>query len=208
MKNKAYLIIKRLFDIFGSLIGCLFLIPITILVKIIYIFTGDFHTIFYSQDRIGKNGKIFRLYKYRTMVKNADLKLEEILKSDSKEAKEYRMMKKISDDPRITKAGKIIRKISIDELPQVINILFNQMSFIGNRPYLPREKKEMGKYYDIIVSTKPGLTGYWQVMLRSKGTFNERLKMEKYYSEHMSLILDVKIFFRTIKVVFRCKGAK
>ena len=207
-KKMMYLILKRLFDIIGSLIGCIFLIPVTLIVKICYLITGDYHTIFYSQERIGQNGKIFRLYKYRSMVVNADELLEEILKSDSKEAKEYKSKKKISKDPRITKAGNFIRKHSIDELPQLINILFGQMSFIGNRPYLPREKKDMGKYYKTIVKTKPGLTGYWQVNLRSRGTFEQRLEMEEYYSNNCSLKLDIKIFFKTFGVVLGCKGAK
>jgi len=104
--------------------------------------------------------------------------------------------------------GAILRKTSIDELPQIINILKGDMSLIGNRPYLPREKKDMGSYYNSIVSSKPGLTGYWQVSGRSDVDFKERLKLESYYSNHMSLSLDVKIFFKTFKVVFCGKDAK
>ena len=118
-----YHITKRLFDIICSFIGCLFLIPIAIILKIAFMLTGDFKSIFYSQDRIGKNGKYFKFYKFRSMVPNADEVLQEILRTDKELAKEYRRMKKFHDDPRITKVGRFIRRTSIDELPQLINVL-------------------------------------------------------------------------------------
>ena len=121
------------------------------------------------------------------MIPDADAKLKKILKEDKEKAKEYRKMKKLKNDPRITKIGRILRKTSIDELPQMINVLLGQMTLIGNRPYLPREKKDMGKYYRDIIKTKPGLSGFWQVSLRSRGTFQQRLKMEQYYSTHCGL---------------------
>ena len=104
--------------------------------------------------------------------------------------------------------GRVIRKCSIDELPQLINVLKGDMSLIGNRPYLPREQEDMGEDFDIIVSTKPGITGYWQVSGRSEVTFDYRLELEKYYSQNYGFSMDIKIFFRTFKVVFKCKGAK
>ncbi len=201
-----YIVIKRLFDIVCSLIGCVLLIPITIFVKISYMLTGDFHTIFYSHERIGKNGKLFKLYKFRTMVPNADDVLKELLK-DPKVEKEYNVNKKLKNDPRITKMGKYVRKFSIDETPQFINILLGHMAMIGNRPYLPREKKDMGKYYAEIVMSKPGLTGYWQTAGRNNVDFNSRLKLESYYSKHMSLWFDIKIFFKTFGVVLFGRGA-
>ena len=207
-KNILYDFIKRTFDIFGSLIGLLLLIPMIIIVKVCYMFNKDFKSIFFVQTRIGKDGKPFKLYKFRSMVPNADEILYEILKSNSKEAEEYRLMKKMTNDPRITKVGRFIRKYSIDEFPQLINILKGDMSFIGNRPYLPREIIDMGNYYDYIIKTKPGLTGYWQVNLRSRGTFEERLMMEKYYSNHNSLKMDTEIFFKTFKVVLKGDSAK
>ncbi len=208
VKNIVYLFIKRSFDIIGSLIGVLFLLPVTIIIKIISMLTGDFHTIFYTQDRIGKNGKLFKLYKYRSMIPNADEELKRILKEDKKLAKEYKINKKLEKDPRITKVGHFIRKFSIDELPQLINILLGQMSFVGNRPYLPREKEDMGEYYDDIIKTKPGLTGFWQVSLRSRGTFEQRLKMEQFYSNNYGLRFDISIFFKTFGVVLGSRGAK
>lgn len=198
-----YLGIKRLFDIIFSLIGIIFLIPISIIVKISYMITGDFSSIFFTQDRIGKNGKTFKFFKFRTMVPNADKILFELIEKDKEIAKEYKINKKLKNDPRITKAGKVLRKASLDELPQLINIFLGQMSFVGNRPYLPREKEDMGEYFDEIIKSKPGLTGYWQVMGRSDTTFNRRLTLEAAYSNKMSLLLDIKIFFKTFLVVLK-----
>ena len=104
---------------------------------------------------------------------------------------------KLKNDPRITKIGKLLRKTSLDELPQLINVVKGEMSLIGNRPYLPREKEDMGKSYEEIIKTKPGITGYWQVKGRSNITFKERLKLESYYSNNANLLLDIKIFFLT-----------
>lgn len=202
-----YRIIKRIFDIIVGLLGLIVLIPLTIIVKIISVLNKDFSSIFYSHIRIGKNGKEFRLYKFRSMVPNADKVLEELLK-DPKINEEYSKNKKLKDDPRITKVGKILRKLSLDEIPQFINILKGDMSLVGNRPYLPREKKDMGKYYDDIIKTKPGLTGYWQVSGRSDVSFKKRLKLEQYYSEHCGLKMDIKIILKTVKVVLGTKGAK
>lgn len=170
--------------------------------------TGDFHPIILVQKRIGLNGKEFDFYKFRSMVPNADEILEKILKEDKKMAKEYKKNKKFKNDPRITKMGRILRKTSLDELPQLLNVLKGDMSLIGNRPYLPREKEDMGEYFDTIVSTKPGITGWWQVSGRSKTTFNKRLELESYYSKNMSMKLDYKIFFLTFSVVFCGKGAE
>lgn len=201
-----YKIAKRFFDIIFGIIGCIFLIPIALLVKIIYMCTGDFHSIFLTQKRIGKNGKEFSFIKFRSMIINAEDKLKEMLENDEEIRKEYDEYKKIKNDPRITKPGKLIRKLSIDEMPQFINVLIGNMSVVGNRPYLPREKKDMGKYFDNIVSVKPGITGYWQVSGHNETTFKERLKLEDEYAKKASLWLDIKIFFKTFIVVLRKRG--
>lgn len=180
----------------------LFLI-VSILIKI-----DSRGTVFLVQKRIGKNGKEFNFYKFRSMVVNADNILFEMLEKDPKMKEEYEKNKKLNHDPRITKIGRFIRRYSIDELPQLLNILKGDMSVIGNRPYLPREKKDMNGYFDEIVKTKPGLTGYWQVSGRSKTDFKTRLKLESYYSNNMSLKMDVKIFFGTFSAVFGHVGAK
>lgn len=206
--NILYLGIKRLFDIIFSLVGCLFLLPVALIVKISYMLNKDFNPIFFSQERIGKNGRLFKFYKFRSMVPNADEVLKNLLETDEELAKEYQINKKLDNDPRITKMGKILRKTSLDELPQLFNVLKGDMSLIGNRPYLPREKDDMKYYYKSIIKTKPGLTGYWQVNGRSNTTFKERLKLEKYYSNNCSLWLDIKIFFKTFVVVLLHKGSK
>ena len=207
----AYLFVKRVFDIVGSIIGIAILIPVTVAVWIARIVLKENDgPLFYEQLRYGKNGKMFRLYKFRSMCMNADKKLEKYLKEneDKEEVKYYKKYKKFKEDPRVTKLGKILRKTSIDELPQVINILFGQMSFIGPRPYLSREKEDIGSAFNEIASVKPGLTGYWQVRGRSNATFEDRIKLYLYYIEHQSLKLDAKIFFKTFKAVLKHDGAK
>ena len=202
-----YLTVKRVFDILCALLGLIFLIPVTIFVKIAYMLTGDFSSIFYSQKRIGKYGKEFKFFKFKTMIKNADEVLFKMLEENEELGEEYRINKKLANDPRITKVGRFLRKASLDELPQVLNVLLGHMSIIGNRPYLPREKEDMGEFFNDIVKTKPGLTGYWQVSGRSNTTFKERLQLERYYSDHCGIRMDIKIFFKTFYVVLLRKGA-
>lgn len=203
----TYLVIKRLFDIICSLIGLILASPIFLLVGIL-IRLEDGHSPILKQERIGKNGKIFKCYKFRSMVKNADEILFNTLKMDKIVAAEYKKNKKLKNDPRITKVGKFIRKTSIDELPQLINVLKGEMSLIGNRPYLPREIEDMGEYYNDIITSKPGITGYWQVSGRSNVTFNDRLKLESFYSKNRGFKMDIKIFFLTFYVIFFGKGAE
>ena len=207
VRELVYLFVKRCFDIVCGLIGVIVLIPVTIILKIVTICSGDLNPIIFSQNRIGKNGKEFKFYKFRSMVSNADEVLFKTLEMNKLMAEEYKKNRKLKNDPRITKVGKVIRKLSIDELPQLINVLKGDMSIIGNRPYLPREKEDMKDFYEDIIKTKPGITGYWQVNGRSKTTFKERLELERYYSNNYSLILDIKIFFKTFKVVLFGKDA-
>ena len=169
---------------------------------------GDFHRIIFVQKRIGKNGKEFDFYKFRSMVPNADEILFKLMEENEEIRKEYQENKKLKEDPRITKVGKFIRRFSIDELPQLINVLKGDMTLIGNRPYLPREKDDMGKYFNDIVKTKPGITGYWQVSGRSDVSFKARLKMEQFYSNNFGFKMDMKIFFKTFGAVFGHKGAE
>ena len=208
LKLNLYLLNKRIFDILFSIIGIIELIIVTIFVKIAYMLHGDFKSVFYSQKRIGQYGKEFKFYKFRTMIKNADEVLFKLLEENEDLRNEYKINKKLKNDPRVTKVGKFLRKASLDELPQYINVLKGDMSLIGNRPYLPREKEDMGDYFNDIVISKPGLTGYWQVSGRSDTTFEERLKLEKYYSHNFSTLLDFKIFLKTHFVVLFRKGAE
>ncbi len=208
IKVKIENIVKRVIDICGGLIGTIALIPLTILIYIARIVLHENDgPIFYEQLRIGKNGKIFKMYKYRSMVIGADDKLKEYLAENEEARKEYKKYKKLKHDPRITKVGKFIRKTSLDEFPQFINVLIGDMSLVGPRPYLPREKEDMGKYYDSIIKTRPGITGYWQITGRSDVTFEDRLKMDHDYIENKNLKADVKIFVKTILNVLKKEGA-
>ncbi len=192
---------KRLFDIICGLIGLVLLIPITIFVKIAYMCTGDFHRIFFLQERIGKNGKLFKIIKYRTMVVDAEDRLKELLEKNAKARAEYEANKKLKDDPRVTKAGKFVRRFSLDEMPQFLNVLIGQMSVVGNRPYLPRERKEIGKYFDKIVKTKPGITGLWQVSGHNEVPFKSRVELEATYSDIAGFSTDLRIILRTFKAI-------
>lgn len=202
LSRSMYNAVKRIFDIVVSLISLILLSPILLIIAIA-IRLEDGGKAILVQDRIGLNGKLFKFYKFRSMIKDADKVLFELLESDEQLALEYKINKKLVNDPRITKIGKFIRKTSLDELPQLINILKGDMSFVGNRPYLPREMEDMQPYYENIIKSKPGLTGLWQVSGRSNLTFKNRCKIEANYSEKMSLSLDIKIFFKTFSVIFR-----
>lgn len=209
-KVKMYIekIIKRFVDIIMGLIGTLILIPVTIGIFIARkILHEDDGPIFYEQLRIGKDGKVFRMYKYRSMVIGADEKLSTYLKENEEARKEYSKYKKLKNDPRITKVGKFIRKTSIDEFPQFINVLLGQMSLVGPRPYLPREQEDMGNYYKYIIQCKPGITGYWQTSGRSDVTFDDRLKMDFKYCQKRSLKVDAKLLMKTILNVVKKEGA-
>ena len=175
IRKTMFLACKRTFDIFCSLIGLIMLLPIFLIVSII-IKIDSRGPVFLVQKRIGKNGKEFNLYKFRSMVVNADNILFEMLEKNPKMKEEYEKNKKLNNDPRITKIGRFIRRYSIDELPQLLNILKGDMSVIGNRPYLPREKKDMNGYFDEIVKTKPGLTGYWEISPLSNNSLQKFLK--------------------------------
>ena len=203
-----YDVVKRAVDIIGALFGMILLLPVIIIVKIAYMLSGDFNSIFFVQDRIGKGGKIFRLYKFRSMVPDADKVLKKLLRENKEMHDEYQEMRKLTNDPRITKIGGVLRRTSLDELPQVINILKGDLSIIGCRPFLPREQRSMLSYYDDIITVKPGLSGFWQVSLRSRGTFKERLKMERYYAKNCSLASDAEILWKTFKSVLEKEGAR
>jgi len=207
MGRTMFLVIKRIFDIIISIIGVLFLIILTIVFRILFFLTGDFHRMFYTQERIGKNGKKFKLYKFRTMCINSEEVLNDLLK-DPKTRKKWEEHYKLDNDPRVTKVGKILRKTSLDEIPQVINILIGDMSLIGPRPITLGEVLEYKKDKDKLLSVKPGLTGWWGVNGRSNTTKKERMKLELYYVDHMSLKLDIKIFFMTFLKVFIGDGAQ
>lgn len=202
-----YRFLKRSIDIIVSSISLVLLSPVFLIVGILIKLDSE-GPVFFLQKRIGVNGKLFKLYKFRTMKLNADKELRNLLKVDEEARKEYEENKKLENDPRITKVGNLIRKMSIDELPQLINILKGEMTLIGPRPYLYREKKDMGRYYEKIITVKPGLTGLWQVSGRNNVTFRARLKLDEEYINNISIRNDMKIFFKTFGVIFKKEGAK
>lgn len=198
---------KRAIDIVASLAGMALLIPLTIFVYFKNRSEGEKDPIFFTQERIGKNGKTFKIYKFRTMIPNAEKVLEELMEKDPKIKEEYTKNKKLVNDPRITKAGKFLREKSLDEFPQFINVFLGQMSLIGPRPYLPREKEDMGNYYKSVIACKPGLTGMWQTHGRSNVSFEYRLELDDYYYHNWSFWLDITLFLKTIRQVLYGNGA-
>lgn len=207
-KKIMYNFIKRTIDVIGALIGIIILIPSTIIIYLARkILKEDKGPLFYEQLRYGKNGKVFRLYKFRSMCIGADKKLKEYSENNEEARKEFEKTHKLQNDPRITKIGNFLRKTSLDELPQMINILRGDMSFVGPRPVVEKEVEEYGTNKDKFLSVRPGLTGYWQVNGRSNTTYEERMEMELYYVDNCSLWLDIKIFFKTFITVFKKEGA-
>ena len=199
--------IKRFIDILAGIVGVITLLPLMVYVKYKYVKSGDYDNIMFSQYRIGKNGKLIKIYKFRSMIPNAEKELERLMKEDSKIKEEYLTNKKLKDDPRITPVGHFLRKTSLDEWPQFINVLKGEMSFIGPRPYLPREKEDMGQYYDSIIKLKPGVTGMWQANGRSDVEFSYRCKLDDYYYHNWSVWLDFTIMYKTVKSVVYGKGS-
>ena len=207
VKRIAYFATKRAFDLFCCLIGLIALLPVALITKICYLLTGDTKTIFYKQKRIGKNGKFIYIYKFRSMVYNADEVLKELLK-DPKYKKEWDENQKLENDPRITKIGRVLRKTSLDELPQFINVFKGDMSLIGPRPLVEGELDAHNGNHEIYESLRPGISGWWAANGRSSTNYDERLELEYYYCRNCSIKLDIKCIFRTIKAVVCKTGAK
>lgn len=205
--SKKRKILKRMMDICFGVAGCLSLIPLTILVWLKTDKEERKNGIFFTQDRIGEDGKSIKIYKYRSMVTGADDILKELLENDENLKEEYKKHKKLKDDPRITKIGALLRKTSLDEFPQFLNVLKGEMSFVGPRPYLFNETEDMGRAYDKIIKLKPGITGMWQAHGRSETDFDERLVLDEYYYRNWSLWLDIIIIIKTIKNVVAKEGA-
>lgn len=208
VRKIVYGFLKRIIDILGGIVGVVLLIPVTIGVYIARkILKEDDGPLFYEQLRYGKGGKQFRIYKFRSMCMNADKRLNEYLDQNDEAKKEFEENHKLKNDPRITKIGNVLRKTSIDELPQLINVLKGDMSLIGPRPVVDGEIEKYGKNKDKFLSVRPGITGYWAANGRSDTSYDERIKMELYYVDNISFKLDVKIFFKTILSVIKKEGA-
>ena len=194
---------KMNIDIIGALVGCFVLIPLTLGIWIANIISKDNGPIFYVQKRIGKDGKSFKMYKYRSMVVDADKKLRRFLLDNPEANEEFMEYRKLKDDPRITPVGNFIRRTSLDEFPQFINVLKGDMSLVGPRPYMPREKRAMGKYYKKIIKVKPALTGPWQVNGRSEISLEDRMKMDVEYIKNENFINDIKYLTMTVLKIFK-----
>ena len=208
-----YKISKRGFDIFCGILGCIFMLPIMLFVKIGNIITGDFAPLFYKTKRIGKDGREFDFYKFRSMIrtkdgKNAEYLVEEMLEKHPELRKQWEETRKIDNDPRVTKMGKIIRKTSLDEFPQFINILKGDMSMIGPRPLMVGELDEHHGSHETYESVQPGLIGWWAACGRSEVNYAERLQLEYYYIEHQGFIIDAKTIVKTALGMISGKGAK
>lgn len=199
--------LKRIMDIVGSIVGIAILIPLTIVVKIINVLNKDFGPLFYSHERIGKNGKHFKMYKFRSMCMNSQEVLEKLLAEDEDAKKEWEEHRKLNDDPRITKIGKILRKTSLDEFPQFLNVLKGEMSLVGPRAVIDGEIEKFGEFKDAVLSVKPGVTGYWAAHGRCETSYEERVEMEFYYVVNNSVFMDIGILFKTVISVLKKEGA-
>ncbi|MFQ6577796.1 sugar transferase [Enterococcus casseliflavus] len=201
--KRIYFFIKRTFDIFGSAIGLIVLSPIFLVVGIMIKKEDSGGPIFFSQDRVGKNGIIFKMYKFRSMCVDAEEKLASLLEKNEVDGAMFKM----KNDPRITKVGKFIRKTSIDELPQLFNVLKGEMSLVGPRPPLIREVEKYTNYDKQRLYVKPGCTGLWQVSGRNHVGFDEMVDLDISYIKSMGIIQDIKIILKTFLVVLRPNGA-
>lgn len=195
-EKKTYTIIKRGMDIIGASMGLIFLSWLFLIVAVLIKIEDPKGTVFFKQVRVGKNGKTFYMYKFRSMVSDAEEKLKDLLKYNEIEG----AMFKLKEDPRVTKIGKFIRKTSIDELPQLWNVLKGEMSLVGPRPPLPREVKLYSEYDKQRLLVVPGCTGLWQVSGRSELNFREMVELDIKYIQNRSLGFDVLILLKTVKI--------
>ena len=201
-KKRVYEFLKRFIDIICSLTGLIVLMPILVAIVIIIKIESK-GSIIFSQDRVGKNGILFKMYKFRSMVINAEELKEELAYKNER----IGPMFKIRNDPRITRVGRFIRRTSIDELPQLVNILKGDMSIVGPRPSLPMEVEQFDSWMMKRLNVKPGLTCYWQVSGRNDIKFTEWMKLDVEYVEQRNLIIDAKLIYKTFFVLFGDKNA-
>ncbi|MGG3692568.1 sugar transferase [Heyndrickxia ginsengihumi] len=202
-EKKFYLITKRTMDIIGASIGIVILSWLFLIVAIIIKLEDPKGPVFFKQIRIGKNGKEFYMFKFRSMVTDAEEKLKELLSYNEISGAMFKM----KDDPRITRIGKFIRKTSIDELPQLWNVLKGDMSLVGPRPPLPREVAEYTEYDMQRLLVTPGCTGLWQISGRNSLSFDEMVELDLQYIRSRSIFFDVKVILKTVFMLFGSKNA-
>lgn len=202
-KNQFYQTVKRFQDVVLSSIALVLLFPFMLIIALVIWIECPNASPIFVQDRVGKNGKVFRFYKFRSMVPNAEAKLQEVLNQNEMDGPVF----KIKNDPRITHFGRFIRKTSIDELPQLFNVLRGDMSIVGPRPALPREVAQYTDYERQRLLVTPGLTCYWQVQPnRNALSFDAWLALDLKYIQERSFLVDWKIIWKTVNVVFRMYG--
>jgi len=197
---KFYKLFKTLLDFLFSIFFLIASLPFFIIISILIKFSSR-GPIFFLQERIGKNNISFKCIKFRTMHPEAKDILENLLMNDKKLKIEFEQTHKIKNDPRITNIGKLLRKTSLDELPQFINVLKNEMSIVGPRPIVNKEKKKYGNNFKKVLSVKPGITGLWQVSGRNNLTYKTRIKLDMNYVENYNFLMDIRIIIRTIGVI-------
>tara|TARA_A100001035_G_scaffold278285_1_gene276865 strand:+ start:1449 stop:2099 length:651 start_codon:yes stop_codon:yes gene_type:complete len=197
---KVYKFIKNLFDIIFSLFILVAFFPLFIIIALLVKLSSR-GPIFFLQERIGKNNVTFKCIKFRTMYPEAKDILQNLLNKDEKIKKEFEETHKIKNDPRITTIGKLLRKTSLDELPQFINVLRNEMSIVGPRPIVKAEKKKYGKNLIKFLSIKPGITGLWQVSGRNNLTYKKRVMLDINYVKNYNFLMDIRILIRTFGVI-------
>jgi lipopolysaccharide/colanic/teichoic acid biosynthesis glycosyltransferase len=203
-KKAVYNFFKRAIDIIGAILGLIILSPVFLIISIIIKLDSKGPAIF-AHRRLGYKGEIIKVYKFRSMVTNAEELIEKLPEEQKLEF--YRNFK-LENDPRITKIGHFLRKTSLDELPQLLNILKGDLTIVGPRPIVEKELKMYGKYGEKLLTVKPGLTGYWQVNGRSDTTYEERVQLDMDYIDKRSLLLDIVIMFKTFGAVLHERGAK
>ncbi len=201
--RKNYLFAKRTFDILGALSGILLLSWLFLVIAILIKIEDPHGKVMFSQNRVGKNCKLFKMYKFRSMVSNAEQQLDDLLKYNEVSGEMF----KIKDDPRVTKVGKFIRKTSIDELPQLFNVLKGDMSLVGPRPPLQREVQNYTKYHLQRLMVTPGCTGLWQATSRNSVGFEEMVELDLEYIRKRSIFFDLNILFKTVFILFGSKNA-
>ena len=198
--------IKTIIDYTLTIIGVILISPILIFIAG-WIYKDSPGPVIFRHIRIGKNGRPFPCFKFRTMCINADKKLQELLANDAEARAEWEKDFKLKNDPRITKSGAFLRRTSLDELPQLLNVLRGEMSLVGPRPVIEAELPRYGDFLDDYLMVKPGITGMWQVNGRSDTTYEERVQMDSWYVRNWNVWLDFMLLWRTIKAVFECEGA-
>ncbi len=206
LKSRGNRILKLLFDWCLTLVGTICIIPVFAVISI-WIYLDSPGPVIFKHRRVGKDGKEFDCYKFRSMCVDADFKLKELLDTDSNARKEWEKDFKLKEDPRITKSGAFLRKTSLDELPQIFNVLKGEMSLVGPRPIIEAEVPRYGKYISDYYMVRPGITGMWQVSGRNDTGYEERVRMDSWYVRNWNIWLDIVLLWRTLKVVMEGKGA-